>query len=139
MPSSGRFRFSNFGQAMLQEWPNDASSHRVNLTVLRIDPRLWELQLTGTGLTGETAGHTAREWCETRKLMAAINVGMFKTDGTTHVGFMRFREHVNNAKVISYQSVAAFAAREPGSLAPFRIFDLDSLGIDVRRTGASNW
>jgi hypothetical protein len=101
------------------------------LTVLRIDPHLWELEIMGTSRTGETAGHTAREWCETHQLTAAINAGMFKTDGTPHVGFMRYREHVNNGKVNSYQSVAAFDARGSGSLAPFRIFDLDSPGVTL--------
>jgi hypothetical protein len=101
------------------------------LTVLRIDPHLWELEIMGTSRTGETVGHTAREWCETHQLTAAINAGMFKTDGTTHVGFMRFREHVNNGKVNSYQSVAAFDARGPGALAPFHIFDLDSPGVTL--------
>jgi hypothetical protein len=126
------------------------------LTVLRIDPHLWELELMGTSRTGETSGHTAREWCEAQKLTAAINAGMFKTDGKTHVGFMRFREHLNNGRVNSYQSVAAFDARDPGSLAPFRIFDLDRPGVTlasilkdyrsavqnlrlIKRPGANQW
>jgi hypothetical protein len=126
------------------------------LTVLRIDPHLWELEIMGTSRTGETAGHTAREWCETHKLTAAINAGMFKTDGKTHVGFMRFREHVNNGRANSYQSVAAFDARDPDALAPFRIFDLDSPGVTlesilkdyrsavqnlrlIKRPGANQW
>jgi len=102
------------------------------ITVLRIDPQLWELELIGTSQTGESAGHTAREWCETHKLNAAINAGMFKTDGKTHVGFMRSREHVNNGKVNSYQSVAAFDARDSNSPAPFRIFDLDAPQITLQ-------
>jgi hypothetical protein len=102
------------------------------LTVLRIDPHLWELEIIGTSLTGETAGHTAREWCEAHKLTAAINAGMYKTDGTTHVGFMRFRDQVSNGKLNSYQSVAAFDPRDPNSLAPFRIFDLDSPGVSLQ-------
>jgi hypothetical protein len=103
-----------------------------SLTVLRIDPNLWELDLVGTSRTGEKAGHTAREWCETHKLTAAINAGMFKTDGATHVGYMRFQEHVNNAKLNSYQSIAAFDPRDPQALAPFRIFDLDSPGVTLQ-------
>ena len=102
------------------------------LTVLRIDPHLWELEIIGMSRTGETAGHTAREWCEAHKLTAAINAGMLKTDGTTHVGFMRFRDHVNNGKLNSYQSVAAFDERDPNLLAPFRIFDLDSPGVTLQ-------
>ena len=102
------------------------------ITVLRIDAHLWELELIGTSSTGESAGHTAREWCEANKLTAAINAGMFKTDGATHVGFMRFREHVNNGKLNDYQSVAAFDARDPSLLPPFRIFDLDGPGVTLQ-------
>jgi hypothetical protein len=108
------------------------ASGSAKITVLRIDPHFWELEMIGTSLTGETAGHTAREWCEAHKLTAAINAGMYKTDETTHVGFMRFRDHVNNGKLNSYQSVAAFEARDPNSLAPFRIFDLDSPGVTLQ-------
>lgn len=102
------------------------------ITVLRIDPHLWELELIGTSQTGESAGHTAREWCETHELNAAINAGMFKTDGKTHVGFMRFREHISNGKVNNYQSVAAFDARDPKSSAPFHIFDLDAPQVTLQ-------
>lgn len=103
-----------------------------SLTILRIDPNLWELDLVGTSRTGEKAGHTAREWCDTHKLTAAINAGMFKTEGASHVGFMRFREHVNNAKLNSYQSIAAFDPRDSHALAAFRIFDLDSPGVTLQ-------
>ncbi len=126
------------------------------ITVLRIDPRLWELEMIGTSATGESSGHTAREWCEAHKFTAAINAGMFKTDGKTHVGFMRSREHVNNSKANDYQSVAAFDPRDPRSTAPFRIFDLDAAQITmqsilkdydsavqnlrlIKRPGANQW
>ena len=104
--------------------PNVPSNSRI--TVLRIDSHLWELDLIGKSRTGEAASHTAREWCEAHKLTAAINAGMFMTDGKTHLGFMRDREHVNNGKANSYQSVAAFDPRDPSSSVPFRIFDLDA-------------
>jgi hypothetical protein len=136
--------------------PRPKKTTGATLTVLRIDPHLWELEIMGTSRTGETAGHTAREWCERHQLAAAINAGMFKTDGKTHVGFMRFREHVNNGRANSYQSVAAFDARDPDALAPFRIFDLDSPGVTlasiledyrsavqnlrlIKRPGANQW
>lgn len=96
------------------------------ITVLRIDAHLWELEMMGKSQTGESASHTAREWCEAHKLTAAINAGMFMTDGRTHLGLMRGREHVNNAKANNYQSVAAFDPRDAASPAPFRIFDLDA-------------
>src|SRR5215469_5276131 len=100
------------------------SPENARITILRIDVHLWELQAIGTSRMGESANHTAREWCETQQLTAAINAGMFKSDGKTHVGFMRFREHTNNDEVNNYQSVAAFDPQDPKSV-PFHIFDLD--------------
>lgn len=113
------------------------SIHRVNtsenarITILRIDAHLWELQAIGTSSAGERANHTAREWCEAQQLTAAINAGMFKTDGKTHVGLMRFREHTNNGVVNNYRSVAAFDPHDP-HVAPFHIFDLDTPQVTVQ-------
>jgi Phosphodiester glycosidase len=98
------------------------------ITVLRMDPQHWELALLGTSQTGEAAGHTAREWCVKGKFTAAINAGMFSTDGKMHIGYMRSGEHVNSNKRNSYQSVAGFNPRDP-SLAAFHIFDLDAPGV----------
>jgi exopolysaccharide biosynthesis protein len=56
------------------------------ITVVRIDPKLWELVFIGISQTGETSGKTAREWCKSYKLTAAINAGMFDTNNKTHVG-----------------------------------------------------
>jgi hypothetical protein len=50
------------------------------IAVLRIDPALWDLKVLGTSRTGESAGHTARDWCQRHNLTAAINAGMFGTD-----------------------------------------------------------
>ena len=111
--------------------------HRANapetsrITVLRIDAHLWELRAMGTTSTGEKANLTAREWCEAQGLTAAINAGMFKSDGKTHVGLMRFREHTNSGNKNNYQSVAAFDPRGPNS-APFRIFDLDAPQVTMQ-------
>ena len=101
------------------------------ITVLRIDAHLWELRAMGTSSAGENANHTARDWCEAQGLTAAINAGMFKTDGKTHVGLMRSREHINNGNANNYQSVAAFDPHEPDS-APFHIFDLDAPQVTMQ-------
>ncbi len=101
------------------------------IAVLRIDPALWQLEFVGVSQSNEPAGHTAREWCEKYNFTAAINAGMFKTDGKTNVGYLRFREHVNNSHVNDYQSVAAFDPQDSTKLAPFRIFDLDAAGVSL--------
>jgi len=125
------------------------------IAVLRMDPNLWELEGAAISQTGESAGHTAREWCGKRKFTAAINAGMFAGDGRTHLGYQRFREHVNNSRANNYQSVAAFDPRD-SKLPRFRIFDLDTSGVTfqgilrdyasavqnlrlVKRPGANQW
>ena len=101
------------------------------IAVLRIDPRMWELEVMGTSRTNESAGHTAREWCEQHRFTAAINAGMFKTDYKTHLGYSRYREHVNNEQANAYQSVAAFDPRHPATAPAFHIFDLDAPGVSL--------
>ncbi len=100
------------------------------ITVIRIDPALWEFELAAISRTGETAGHTAREWCERKKFAVAINAGMYQTDAKTHVGYLQIGEHINSRQIAQYQSVAAFGPRN-AALPRFRIFDLDSPGATL--------
>jgi hypothetical protein len=101
------------------------------ITVLRIDPALWSLEFVGLSLDGRSSGLTARQWSKTHRLTAAINAGMYGTDYSTHVGHLRFREHLNNDNVNSYKSVAAFD-RGRDELPHFRIFDLDTPGVSMQ-------
>ncbi len=110
--------------------PSAAGDSRI--AVLRMDPKLWELTAIGVGQTGESSGHTAREWCEKHKLVAAINAGMFETDQKTHLGYMRFRDHVYTGHVNKYQSIAAFDPRDGKDVSRFHIFDLDAPGITMQ-------
>ena len=96
------------------------------ITVLRIDPSRWELEVMGVVQTREGAGHTAREWAQKHQYTAAINAGMFETDNKTHLGYVRSRDHVYNGHVNSYQSMMAFDRRQGKNVPDFRIFDLDS-------------
>jgi hypothetical protein len=100
------------------------------ITVLRIDPKLWQLEFMGITRTGEASGHTGREWCEKHKFAAAINAGMFDTDYKTHLGYVAAGDHLNSGRINKYQSVAAFDPRRP-TLPGFRIFDLDVPGTTV--------
>jgi hypothetical protein len=109
-----------------------SSSGDSRITVLRIDPDLWSLEFIGQSLTGESSGQTARRWSKEHQLTAAINAGMFATDYSTHLGYLRFRDHLNNDHVNAYQSVAAFDPRREG-LPRFRIFDLDNPGVSMDR------
>jgi Phosphodiester glycosidase len=101
------------------------------IMILRIDPKLWELTFVGVSQGKERVGMTAREWGRKHDLAAAINAGMFLKDDKTHAGYLQFREHVNNAKVNNYRSVAAFDAKSD-AVPPFKIFDLDDAGISMQ-------
>ena len=126
------------------------------IAILRIDPALWDLEVLATSRTGESSGHTARDWCQRHNLTAAINAGMFEADQKTHLGYLRYREHVNNSHQNNYQSVAAFDPRDSAVASRFRIFDLDAPGVTfqgilkdyaslvqnlrlVKRTGQNQW
>lgn len=97
------------------------------ITILRIDPDRWDLELLAISETGEKSGRTARGWSEKHGLTAAINAGMFATDYSTHVGYLRAGNHVNNGRFNKYESVAAFGPKKSG-IPRFRIFDLDAPG-----------
>jgi hypothetical protein len=99
------------------------------IAILRMDPNLWQLETVGISQTGESAGHTARDWSQSHNFSAAINAGMFASDYKTHLGYMRSGAQVNNSHPNAYQSVAAFEPRDSQSLPRFRIFDLDTSGI----------
>ncbi len=109
--------------------PSKSGDSRI--TILRIDPNRWSLEFVGQSLNGGPGGQTARQWSKDHHLTAAINAGMYATDYSTHIGYLRFRDHVNNDNVNAYQSVAAFDPRRDG-LPLFRIFDLDSPGVSMQ-------
>jgi hypothetical protein len=111
---------------------NHGKSGGSHISIVRIDPHLWELVFIGLSQTGESSGKTAREWCKNYKLTAAINAGMFGDNYKTHVGFLRSRDHVNNSQVNNYQSVVAFDPKKGKEIPPFRIFDLDESGITIQ-------
>jgi Phosphodiester glycosidase len=102
------------------------------IAVLRMDPTLWELEAIGISQTGETVGHTAREWSKANGFTAVINAGMFESDNKTHLGYMRHRDHVYNSRVNAYQSVMAFDPRDGKKVPAFRIVDLDMPGITMQ-------
>lgn len=102
------------------------------ITVLRIDPARWQLEATGVAQTGEAAGHTAREWGEMHQYTAVINAGMFESDQKSHLGYLRYHDHVYASRVNNYQSVMAFDPREGKKVPGFHIFDLDAPGVTLQ-------
>jgi hypothetical protein len=111
---------------------NKSNEGDSRITIVRIDPYKWELVFMGIRQTGEESNKTVREWCGSNKLTAAINAGMFATDYRTHIGYLRFRDHVYCGNINNYQSVLAFDPRKGKEIPPFRIFDLDANGVTMQ-------
>lgn len=94
------------------------------LHVLRIDPSRARLRAFAVSRLGGQ-NRTARQWREELKLAAVINAGMYEQDYSTHTGFFRVGEHVNNPKwVKTYQSVLALEPKKPG-LPPAAMLDAE--------------
>jgi len=110
---------------------NHDTSGDSHITIVRFDPQIWELVFLGLSQTGVSSGKTAREWCKSHKLIAAINAGMFADNYKTHVGYLSSKDHMNNSHVNNYQSVLAFDPKEGKVIPPFRIYDLDESGITI--------
>jgi len=106
--------------------PSSVGDSRI--VILRLDPSQWRLEAVGITQTGESTGHTARDWSRSHNFSAAINAGMFDKDYKTHLGYMGSPSHINNSHRNAYQSVAAFEPRDSQFHPRFRIFDLDDPG-----------
>jgi len=102
------------------------------ITVIRINPEKWELVFIGRSTTNDFFGKTAREWCETHNLTAAINAGMFQVDNFTHVGYLKFKDHINSSQANNYQSVLALNPKNESKQPLFRIFDLDDTDVTIK-------
>lgn len=98
------------------------------ITVVRIDPVVWEFRLFSTSESDDD-NRPVRRWLEEEGLAVAVNAGMYATDYRTHLGYMGCGDRQNNARVNAYLSAAAFGRRHP-DVPPFRIFDLDETEFD---------
>ncbi len=102
--------------------------------IVRIEPARFELRLVNASASDSRA-RTARDWVTGTGAAAAINAGMFRTDGLTSVGLMRTRTHQNNPRrVKQYQAVLAFDPLDQG-LDPIRILDASCGEVDGASKG----
>lgn len=94
------------------------------LHVVRVDGRRAALDL---GLASENAGtlRTAKEWCEDKGFVVAINAGMYDTDYSSNVGYLRHGDTVHRKSWNgTYQSALVAMPKEKG-LARVQLLDLD--------------
>jgi uncharacterized protein YigE (DUF2233 family) len=85
----------------------NADADDSKISVVKIDPHYYKFKL----LCASEKGHgpmTAKDWCKTYNLTAAINAGMYQADNLTSVGYMKNFSHINNPRVGKDNTVFAF-------------------------------
>jgi hypothetical protein len=96
------------------------------LYLVRIDPKRAALQAVMASAT-DGQPRTAAEWCRTRKLAVAINMGMYRDDKRTNAGHAHAPGHANNPRWNpKYNSALGLGARAAVML------DLDVAGARER-------
>lgn len=84
------------------------------LHVVRVDPARATLR---TRLVAESGGgaRTAKQWADAPRIAAVINAGMYASDLSTHVGYLRVGDRVRSGRwAKDYQSILLLGARRPG-------------------------
>jgi hypothetical protein len=111
------------------------------VTVLRIDPKRFEVRLLCARAEPGHRLRTTRQWCVERGALAATNAGMFMTDGLTACGLMRSAGYVNNPSLRRDQSVFVADPSDP-ALPPAQILERDAPDfqrlLGLYRTAAQN-
>lgn len=92
------------------------------LSILRSDPEFTEFVIHSAKQSGQS--QTAKKWCETQDLIAAMNAGMYQADHATNLGFMRIGEFVNQSRINNDKLFIAFGALE-AELPPAHVIDKD--------------
>ena len=103
------------------------------INILKIDPAQYTFELA-SAKNDDKKKRTAAQWCERKDWIAAINAGMFRTDGLTNVALQgHYKEINNNVKKKDYGAIACFNAKEDG-LPNFDLVDLNCQEWDVIKT-----
>jgi hypothetical protein len=94
------------------------------VSILKIDPAYYDFVLANATQFDSTQ-KTIKDWCDTLKLNAAINAGMYSLkDHVSATGYMKTYEHTNNPVFKEgFNALAVFNPKIP-SQPSFRIIDM---------------
>lgn len=92
------------------------------INILKIAPSLYNLNLL-TAQENDGKTRTAKDWLDQKKQIAVINAGMYMTDHSTNVGYMKNFDVINNGRVSRDNTIVAFN-RKNDSVPEFQIIDL---------------
>jgi hypothetical protein len=99
------------------------------ITVVRIDPDRYEIDLLSAKLLDTPQPLTAKQWVLRHGVLGAINASMYATDHRTSVAYMRSGTALNNGRWSRDNAVFVAGPKEPG-LPPVQILDR-ACGWDV--------
>jgi uncharacterized protein YigE (DUF2233 family) len=89
------------------EAPRQPLFREASILIVKVDPRKYAFKLLSASENGGRK-MTVTEWAEKYGLVAAFNAGMYQTDGTTSVGYMKNFRHINNGRLNANNAVLAF-------------------------------
>lgn len=105
------------------EAPIKASVGDSKISILRIDPELYQFELL-SAKTKNRQNLAVDGWAEKFGLIAVVNAGMYQKDYKTNVGYMKNYDFVNNSHMQKdYNLMAAFNPKSDG-VPPFQLIDL---------------
>jgi hypothetical protein len=84
------------------------------ISVLRIDPKHYRLQLLNTSAIKKGSPITPKQWCQQNGMAAVINASMYQTDYKTSVSLMRKKGHINNPRLSKDMTILAFDRLDSG-------------------------
>ncbi|QNK78522.1 phosphodiester glycosidase family protein [Winogradskyella sp. PAMC22761] len=112
--------------------PIKSSHSDSKIDVLKISSKLYNFNLLSAKEKGGSS-KTAKDWSKQENQIAVINAGMYMADHATNVGYMKNFNFVNNGRLNSDNTVAAFN-RKTDSVPEFQIIDLTCQDWDVLKT-----
>lgn len=91
--------------------------------VLKIDPNIFDVNLFCASQFNQKS-RSMQEWAKEFGLTAVINAGMFATDLSTSVGYLKSSGHLNNPRINSTYKCIFVCQPLDSMLSPAKIFDL---------------
>ena len=95
--------------------PQYLDSIKADITVLRINPKNFKLQLHNSSAPGNGQLLSTKQWCEKENLVAAINASMYQTDYKTSVSLMKTSKYINNPRLSKDKTILAFDPKQSGT------------------------
>ncbi len=109
-----------FFSEVLAPFKSDIGDSRI--TILKIDPQYYDFKLL-SAKEENVENKTLKEWAKTKKLIAAINAGLYQQDNKTNVGYMKNYNFINNSHLNKDNAILAFN-RKDSTFPEIQIIDL---------------